>query len=330
MKQPDSDEKTILLSFSDFKRICKKWKQPIIRGSLICAALAVLVSLLLPVKYTSEATFYEKAKASNGNSASKSTALLLLGEERENSAIVMLKSHKILEAAIKKLDLQATLERYTILPSPIVRIFKHLNYAKENLMAQGAHLVRSRHPVIVDSVPDITAKNVKYSGEVPLYYDIQFASPTKYVVTDSIEGKLGGGLLGVPFKHSNVEFTIEGSARTEANQRRYEMKFKPIRKMAEDLSDDLKVLSDYKDKSFITLTLHFRSRKETSDLLNAIMEAYREHLIDEHHITVASQVTYLKQRRKTMEEQLGALMHEHAEQLSAHAGSLDLLVATQQ
>jgi hypothetical protein len=284
----------------------------------------------MPVKYTSEATFYEKAKASNGNNASKSTALLLLGEDKEYSAIVMLKSHKILEAALKKLDLQATLEPYTILPSPIVRVFKHLNYAKENLMAQGARLIRSRYPVIADSVPEMIAKNVVYSGEVPLYFDLQFSSPSKYVVTDSIAGKLGEGSLGVPFKYSNVEFTIEGPPRIDENQRRYELKFKPIRKMAEDLSDDLKVISDYKDKSFISLTLHFRSRKESSDLLNAVMEAYREHLLEEHHLTVASQVEYLKQRRQTMEEQLAVLMHEHAEQLSAHAGSLDLLVATQQ
>lgn len=329
MKQLDSDESTILFSLSDFKRICKRWKRTIIKGSLLCAAFGVIVSLLLPVKYTSEATFYEKAKT-NSNSASKSTALLLLGEERENSAIVMLKSHKILEAAVKKLDLQATIEPYTILPTPIVKVLKHLHYAKENILAQGAHLVRSKYPVIAEKLPEIVAKSVVYSGEIPLYYDLKFTSPTRFEVYDSIAGMIGEGSLATPFVYKNVQFTLQATPRIALNERRYQLKLKPVRRMAEEISDDLKVVSDYKDKSFITLTLHFRSRQETSALLNAVMEAYREHLLEEHHLIVASQVAYLTQRRHSMEEQLATLMHEHAEQLSAHAGSLDLLVATQQ
>ncbi len=331
IKNHDNASSNILLSLSDFKRICQKWKRPIIRSSLLCAALGVIVSLLLPVKYTSEATFYEKAKSSNGsNSSTKNTALLLLGEERENSAIVMLKSRKILESAIKKLDLQATIEPYTILPTAITKIIQHLNYAKENLMAQGAYLIRSKYPIIKDTIPEIVAKNLNYSGEVPLYYELQFTSPTKYIVIDSIEGRIGEGSLGIPFQRENIQFTLEATPRTASHQSAYQMKVKPIRQMAEDVSSDLKVVSDYKDKSFITLTLQFRSRQETSTLLNAIMGAYRKHLHDEHHLTVASQVEYLKDRRHDMEEQLSTVMQEHAEQLSVHAGNLDLLVATQQ
>lgn len=330
MSQLQPGEEHFLLSFGDFKRVCQKKRKSILKGALIGAAVASLFTLLKPLKYETEATFYEKAKSDSVNSSSKSAAMLLLGEERENSAIVMLKSHKVLEAAIQKLSLHATLEPYSIIPRFARNLGKRLGNPLKNLWVEGAYLRRSVYPSFEDHQPEVYVKDVIYAGQVPLYLSIQFTSGQEFSVSDSILGKLGDGKLGIPFDSPKITFTLLADQSTDFSKRRFELTVEPLRKMAEIIADNLKVLSDYKDKSFITLSLSYKSRQGTSDLLNAIMDAYREHLIDEHHRLVASQVAYLNQRRQMMEQQLAMLMHEHAEKMTAHAGNLDLLIATQQ
>lgn len=330
MNSSHKNEETPLLSLADFKYICMQWKATIIKGALLCAAIAVLLVLFRPVKYTSEATFYEKAKSDSINNNNKSAALLLLGEERESSAIVMLKSDKIVEQAVKKLNLQATVEPYTLLPRAATKIFKRLSYPLKNISAQWAHLTRSIHPLEFSDPSELIAKEVKFDREVPLYLDIKFSSPQTFTVKNSSGAMLGEGQLGVPFNHEDLGFTLESYRTGDFNQRRFELAFKPPRKMAAEIATQLKVVSDYKDKSFITLTLTYETRQGTSTLLNAIMDAYRQYLDSEHHRVVASQVAYLNDRRSVMEGHLARLMHEHAEQLSDHAGNLDVLIATQQ
>lgn len=321
-----------LLSLADIKYLLRKWKSTIVRGALVCAALALLLVLLSPVKYTSEATFYEKAKSDGVNKNNKnSAALLLLGEERESSAIVMLKSDKIVEEAIKKLNLQVTVRPYTLVPRIVTKIFKGLiNNPPNNISAQWAHLSRSVYPLEFHDPSELIVKGVVYDREVPLDLDIRFLSSQAFTVKNSKGIMLGEGQLGLPFNHEDIRFILEANQPLDFNQRRYELAFMPSRKMAEEISSNLKVVSDYKDKSFITLTLTYDTRQGTSALLNAIMDAYQQYLADEHHRVVASQVAYLKERRAAMEGHLASLMHEHAEQLSNHAGNLDLLIATQQ
>lgn len=321
---------TVLLSLGDLKHICKKWKKSILLAAGFGALLAVLFALLSPVKYTSEATFYEKAKSDSVNNNGKNAALLLLGEERESSGIVMLKSHKIVEDAIKKLNLQASVEIHTPYPRLIRKFVQLLGNPRKNLLTQWSILSRSAYPLDIDAVEDITALEVVYEGEVPRYLDIHFTSPTSYHVSDSIVGSLGEGQLDVPFNNGGVQFALRSNTPLNLQNKRYELTLQPARKLAEKIASQLKVISDYKDKSFITLTLTYQTRQGTRDLVNAIMEAYRQHLVDEHHRVMASQVAYLKDRREAMEVHLGSLMHEHAEQLSSHAGNLEVLIATQQ
>lgn len=329
MDHPQPNDETYLFSLSDFKHVIKQWKKPILRGALICAALATSFSLLRPLSYTSKATFYEKPK-NNSTSANKSAALLLFGEEQENSAVVLLKSRKILEAAIAKLDLQATIKPYSILPDLVVKAFERLNFVRKNLLVEAAYITRSPYPAIEDPEPAMNATHVIYDGEIPLYFDLYFTSNDTYTISNSLDGDLGEGKLGMPFRAGNAQFTLLTSRPISLKSKHYVLTLKPLRELAEKLEENLKVVSDYKDKAFISLTLNYPSREGTSRLLNAIMDAYRDHLLFEHHEVVASQVDYLNQRRQMMDEQLGILMHNHGEQISSHAGSLDLLVATQQ
>jgi uncharacterized protein involved in exopolysaccharide biosynthesis len=329
MDFPQPTEETYLFSVSDFKHVIKKWQKPILKGALICSVLAASFTLLRPLNYTSEATFYEKPK-NNGTGSNKSAALLLFGEEQENSAVVLLKSRKILEAAIVNLNLQATIKPYSILPDLVVKAFERLNYLRKNLIVEAAYLRRSPYPAIEDPEPAISAVEVNYNGEIPLYFDLYFTSNDTFTINNSLDGIPAEGTLGKSFNTGNAEFTLVAPQTKSLKSKHYVLTLKPLRELAEKLENNLKVVSDYKDKAFISLTLNYPSREGTSRLLNAIMKAYRDHLLLEHHEVVASQVDYLKQRRQTMDEQLAALMHNHGEQISAHAGSLDLLVATQQ
>lgn len=329
MDHPQPTSETYLFSLSDFKHVIKQWKRPILKGALICAVLAVVFCLLRPLKYTSDATFYEKPK-NNGAGVNKSAALILLGEEPENSAIVLLKSRKILEAAIVKLDLQATIKPYSILPDFVVKAFEHLNYVRKNLIVEAAYLTRSRHPSIEDLEPSIRAIEVTYNGEIPLYFDLHFTSDETFILTNSMNEMPLEGKLGTPLNTENVQFTLLASRPLSLKSKRYVLTLKPLRELTDELKTNLIAVSDYHDKGYISLSLSYFSRVGASKFLNAIMETYRDHLISEHHEIVASQLGYLNQRRQKMDEQLIALMNNHGKRISAHAGHLDLLVTTQQ
>lgn len=322
-------ENSFLLSLTDLFYIFKTGKRRLIKGAAIGCAVGLLFALFASPKYTAEATFYEKAKSDSVDKNGKSAALLLLGEEKESSAVVMLKSQKIVEDAVKKLNLHAKVQPYSYFPRFMGKIYDRLTNPLKNLSTQWAYLTRSVYPLDLHKPSELLIKDVVYAGEVPLRFDIRFTSSKTFIVKDS--GRvLGEGSIGTPFIGGDAGFTLEPHVPMDLNGRRYELTIRPARKVAAEIVSRLKVISDYKDKAFITLTLTYETRRGASSLLNAIMEAYRDYLADEHHRIVAGQVAYLKQRRESMEGQLETLMHEHAEQLSAHAGHLDVLIATQQ
>lgn len=323
-----SDDDAFTLSLSDLKEICKRSKKKIMRAAAIGAILAASFALMNTTWYTAEGTFRERLKS---DSSSKNSAMLFfIGDEKDNSAISMIKSRKIIEAAVKKLNLQAEIEPYDSRPAFYVSFLNLLERAKTNLQAEYAHLSQRATPFSEKQNPTLTVKNLNYTDEVPLKLQIELFEDETFSVADEKGTLLGTGKIGTLFSLENLYFTLNRETARPLTPQMYLLTLQPSKKITDRLLAKLKITSDYNDKLFLTLNLRYPSRQGVSQILNTIMESYRDYLIEEHHRSVENQVAYLKERQEEMDTQLANLLGKHAESLSSYAGNLDLLVSTQQ
>lgn len=111
MNDSEKQNNEIVLSFADVKLIYRQKKKKIFWGALIGMCIAGLISLLQPIQYTSKGSFHEKGKSDSPPAPDAMTASFFKGESKERSAKAAIKSRKILESVIQKLDLQATLKK---------------------------------------------------------------------------------------------------------------------------------------------------------------------------------------------------------------------------
>lgn len=322
-----SNESDILLSFSDFKKICKKSKKKLLKAAAIGAALAICFGLTRPLQYISEGTFKEKGKV---DGASGMSALMLLNGDKDNPGIAMIKSRKILTSAVQDLNLQADILPYDSRPGFIVRFFETADLIKKNLQVQYAYLTRNQYPVVYDEPKELKIANLNYLGEVPLSLKIDLLPNGEYEVSDKKHSITKKGKLSEPLSVSEADFVLYTDSKKLPTYQSYILNIRPLEKVAKAIADNLKIVADYNASSFLTLKLQHSSKKGTPELLNSIMGSYRSLLVNEHHKVVAEQVDYLKQRQVEIDYDLTKLMEKHALQVSTHAGNLELLISTQQ
>jgi|GEM_PF-6329164 len=322
---PQNDDHEVVLSLSDFFAIAKRNKKSIFRSSVVCGALILLYAISRPMQFGVEGTFKEKAKA-EGPATGIS---LLLSGEKENPAIAMIKSRRIIGDAIKNLSFQATIEP----EEQRWFFFRHVaDFAKavnSNLKVEFAYLKGSQYPSIRAEPSNLGITNLTYEGEIPLSLTVEVCSDTAFAVYEKHD-KIGYGTFNEPFTGANASFTITKSNIPLAAHERYTLNIKPLEQITKRIAKQLKIVADYNANSFLSLKLTYTSKHGASDLLNGIMHAYRNYLIAENHNVVTGQIEYLQKRQIEVDASLAELMEKHAEQVSTHAGNLDLLVSTQQ
>lgn len=329
MKRHD-EPADILLSLSDFARICKQSKTKIIQSALLCGLAAMLFALTRPLQYNVEGTFKEKPRAESTSSGI--STLLLLGGEKENPTIAMIKSRKVIGHAIKQLNLQATIEPEENRGFILRQLGNFGKQVQQTLRVEYAYLNRSVYPAIEEQPKQITVQALIYNEEIPLLLHVEVTSPTSYTIRDRSQ-TIGEGFFGEPFITKTFQFTLNSTPQgtsADLTGKRYTLNLRPLEAISKGIAKNLKIIADYNASSFLTLKLSHSSRQEASALLNGIMEAYRNYLISENHKVVAEQIAYLKTRQAEINLDLSLLMETHAQQVSTHAGNLDLLISTQQ
>nr|MBA2726903.1 hypothetical protein [Parachlamydiaceae bacterium] len=326
-----SQENEILLSFADVKAICRKSKKIIFLGGALGAFLAGIFALLQPIQYTAKGIFLEKGKAEAQMSMDSLAAGILRGENKDRPAKTAIKSRKILESVVQKLDMQATLKKQSPLPPFLDKLASMASDIPKNLYTEYAFLTLRQDPHLEDHQEDILASSISYDGEVPLSYQIEFTTVKDFVIKKRSNGfEVGKGQLEKPFRNDIFTLTLHKTPLQSPKGDKYDLNIYPLSDLAIKLSKNLKIATDFESKSFLELTLNFPSRNGASSVLNAIMDVYRDYLLTEHHKLVSAQVGYLHTREQEIDRQTSKLIEEQALHLSAPIHNLELLVSTQQ
>jgi hypothetical protein len=325
--KPDEE---LLLTFSDVRSIWRKSRWKIAVGGLITAFIAGLIIALTPVQYSARGSFYEKGKGDQVTPDLFSAALLK-GDLKERPAKVAFKSHKILEDAIQKLDLQAKITPETGRPIVVDKLLARIGAIPQNLMVEYAYLSQQITPALEDPKPEIVVRQINYKGEIPLRWQVIIQPNDAFLVKERSTGTLlGTGRFGTPFQNGSANIVLLRTSNADLSHEEYRLAINPLNDLADKLITKLHITNDYDTKSFFSLSILQPSRRGARDLLNAILDGYRDHLLTEHHRLVASQVEYLKKRQKDIDKQTAKLIQEQAVQLSNSGGNLELLVSSQQ
>jgi len=298
------DEEPFLVTFSDFKHVCKKAKRKIKWGALVGVLFFTLFTLLRDPTYLVEATFREKGLANN--KASNLGALLSGKSEEQGKGLSMLTSNRLMGDVIKKLGLQAN---FVPLHAPNRRI-KNIF---QNLRVDYALFKSLPRPGIPDLFKPLIARDIEFDGEVSETFYFIPASNETYEIADKFKEVIGEGRYGVPFKGKGFALTID-KAFPEAKPRKMLFSLSPLEPLAKGLGAKVKVGIDPKDKSLIKIKYDNPDRFLAAGFVNTLMSAYQQFLKKEQERVVEEQLVYLRRRQNEQEGVLRKMMEEYADE----------------
>lgn len=312
--QEDDDA---VISLRDVWQICKKGRKKIVFGTLFFGIIFGFLSLISPISYEAKATFKEKGKSNPTLLPSGLNSFLTndFGSQTNSEAISTMKSRKILEQVVGKLGLQAH-----IIPSGFGFKFQRLANIRDNLLTEYALFMHKKIPALEDSSPLIGIRHIKYDGEIPLHFKLQFLSERNYEVYNSNGSLLGKGILNIPFQGQGVTFTItsqDASTPDVLTSQQFHVTLLSRVEIAEELSKTINVVIDQKDKHLITLKYSNSNRHLAASSLNTLMQTYQNYLKNEQQYYQNKQIDYLQARQDEMQNKLRSMMEKHAGAISS-------------
>lgn len=322
-KHSDDD---LWVSLSDFKLISKRMRNKIILSACILGAVAVFYALTRPIEYISTAAFREKATNSVGVTTGGLTAMLLngsSGQSNHSEAISTMKSRTMISRLVQELGLQASLV-------PKKGKIESLTNIMHNLVVEYALLRKKQGPVFADMLPEVTVQNIRYDGEVPLGMHVTFVSDDTFQIASSRREDPLTGTVGRPVVMKGATFTIIRNHNLPLVQKEYVLCISPLLKAVEHVSAKLNIDTDKEDKTLLRLKYADLNRHRTAEVLNRLMDIYRQHLKEEQRRISDEQIAYLETRQEEMQSCLRHMMGEHATVLAAditHLGFPDAMTA---
>ena len=308
MRANKSDSE-FLLSFSDLILICRKGKYKIFFAMALCSLLACLYTLTKPIEYRVEATFKEKGKSQAGLGKSLNDLIFASVSENDSEAMALMKSRKLMEQLVKKMDMQGVIVRKS---TP----FSLLKKVKDNLIVQYAYFKKWKAPALPDQKPIVEVREISFYGEVPLTLEIVFLTEDDFTVTDQNQTSFGNGSLDQQFETDLYHFALKRKSEQPLKSQKFLLTLLPLASTAENLSKQFSIETDRFDKGLIKLAYKHPNRHQAAAHLNEFMTLYQNHLQNEHQRVANIQLAYLEKRQKKMRTQLKDLMVAHAHTLS--------------
>lgn len=320
--KPVNPPEKVLIAFSDLVNLCRKAKKKVFLGAVIGITLASYYTLTRPIQYVAEATFREKGKSSTGIPSSL-TALLFnnTAPTQGSEAISTMKSRKVLEPLIREMGLQASFAHQD-------HSLSKLNTIYRNLQTSFAYWRNRQTPLFSDPESHLLCCEVIYKAEVPLNLQIAFTSENSFQVIDSKKKSWGTGVVGVPFQHAGLEFTLRHnpSAKTPFKPAVFHLHLAPMLNVAKELAAAIIIAPEKKDATLLNLQYPNSNRLLASQIVNNLMQGYHNYLQDSYDRQVEKQLAYLKERQDGSYAQLKNEMLAQATSLAEDittTGSLD-------
>ncbi len=303
-------EEDYIISFNDFKALVFRNRTKIACWTVAIALLAALWTLTKPPQYVLESSFKEKGKTQVGWTKSLAETLLSGGAAiPESEAVSYMKSRKLTENVVRKLDLQGKVCR-------VEKRYPSLAAIRDNLTVEFAHLNKAQYPVLSDFCDAVAISQITYNEEVPLTLNLKFTTDASYSVSMP-DGQEIEGQLDKLFQHGTIGFKLTRNGSDGLADQKFVIELRPVAAVGEEISKNLIIMADKTDKTLLVLRYPHRDRHQGSKILNGIMELYLEHLRQEHQRIAGEQLHYLEERRKEMGKELNQMMDDYAYHLSS-------------
>lgn len=309
-KKPDDK---FLISLADIVFLFRQGKKTILVCTVLLALAGLFWGLTKHINYKAEGTFREKGVKGNhvGGLAQAIFSESFSGSSSENEAINLIKSRKLMQEVVKRMNLQATLIPETSGETLFNRMIK-------NIRIEWALFKNSFHPVLKDLPCPLCVENIQYSNEVPLFLNIHFMDQKNYEITDTTNGaNLGKGQTGAPFIAEAFSLTLKEKDPSELLNTTFSLILWPNKDIAERLSKELEVDTLKNDKGVLKFVYHNPDRHFASLFINTSMQVYQDYLKSYHDKLCTIQMDYLYRRQNETNDNLKNLLQEHAEFLAS-------------
>ncbi|MDB2613830.1 Wzz/FepE/Etk N-terminal domain-containing protein [Chlamydiales bacterium] len=300
-------EKELWISLKDLAFVFKKGRKTLLYLMLTVMFCTSLYALTNPIRYKSKATFRDKGKSQNSIDQSSLMIAMMTQSSPEGEAVSTFKSRSVIEQVIKKLGLQVDVTPGPVYPGIFSKIYR-------NIQTEAAYFNSVKEPIFKDFNPIIEIRDVNYSSENKKKIRIQFDDDFHFN---------NYGTIGEPFSVDGVTFTLHLNG--EPPKEAVYLVFQPIAKTIEDITNQLKVEQDKKDKSLIHLEFSSLDRIKSAGILNAILDAYVKYTDQEQKRLNQSQLAYLEGREKESLNKLEGLMDRHAKRVVSDVSSVGFI-----
>lgn len=315
-KSPDDK---FLISLSDVLALLRKAKGKILFSTFLMGSLGLLWGLNKPLKYTAEGTFREKSNKSGYISGGLTQALLgdSFGSTSENEALSLIKSRKLMQDVIDKLNLQGHISLSCNREGFFTRV-------KNNLKLEWALWRKSPYSLFPDLHCPLIFEKIHYPGEVPVFLKAYANQEGHYDLYDTDKGMIGQLQLGQPFNYANYSFIIKTKkdpSDTDGTELPFyfQITLSPLSTLSTVLTKELKVDNVKTDKGVLKIEYQDRDRYLASQFVNTIMAVYQDHMKAQQGLQSSVQMDYLYKKQEESSANLKKLMEEYADYLSSDA-----------
>lgn len=291
-----------LISLNDLFSLFRRYKGKIYFAIFSFALAGFLFGLCRPVVYIAKATFRDKAPSESMPDISASLKILGVNDSSSTEALSWLKSRYLISKLIKKLSLQAEIQRND---SYFMRICN-------NITVEKALWMKLKSPSLADLEREIVVQGVNYPAEFPTQLSIIPLNASSYHVVEK-KKVLGVGQFGEPFENERFSFTLLANKKIS----KHELTLWPEWKVAEDIIGNLSIKPDTKDKTLFNLIYADRDRYLACTSINDLMDLYLEHMRQEHRFLLQEHLSYLQKRQDEMNQNLKGVLAEHVSTLSS-------------
>ncbi|GAB4191590.1 MAG: hypothetical protein Tsb0015_13510 [Simkaniaceae bacterium] len=296
-----------LLAFSDLKILWKQKKIRIFRWGIFSALLVFLFFLVQQPKYRTSGKFKESTfiQESNTSDSLRSIFQNILSQADESGGISLMRSRDFLGKVAEDLGLQMQFQKEPFLKRISCRM-------KESWSAMLGKKLKDKEV--------FRARNVHYGGEQTLTFKLSFKDNENFEARDEKNVCLGRGKLKEEIKIGPAAFTLDQAPADLCFDRPYEISILPMQPVLDGLQNSLKIKKNKNDARIIEFEYSHRDRILAAALINHVMHAYKQFLIEESEKLAQAQLWYLNDRRKRIEEELDQNLQEHMVHLEKNIG----------
>jgi uncharacterized protein involved in exopolysaccharide biosynthesis len=310
MKKNLTKQDEMLISVSDFLDAIRKKKSYIKKISVSFAAFGFILALLGPLKYKAEGSFKEKGTQSVSLGSSMQSLLGSMSSENSSTLSVM-KSTAVIGDVVKKFNLQATLNEHSR-KSTWQNIYNNLKALKAHFFANS--FKTSSFDIIKDEDIGINVYNLHYPSRLRSQLDILFTSDNSFFIKTR-NGSSKPYTFGDKIDLDDGYFFIEKISSRNLKGAKFTLGIEPLFETSKSIENSLKIARDKKDKSIICIECINPNRYLAKNLVNGVMDSYKDYLNEENKKNIKEQLAYLNLRKNTMDEELAGIMDKHSAHL---------------